>query len=221
MKHLATYSLFESKENPWDLPDNPFRVALGKELHHAVYDTQEGKDLLAVASFRFRTRDESTGVFTSLVVALDDFRFVIVEPQRRIPEGPLVWSFGIYPYDNPGPPYIPGGDFPTIGKCLRALWIRIVTMLCDEIFLDAYERQRHVDLIGDNLEILAGHEYSLADLRFLIPHLKRIATGDISGMDHATAARLREKYPDVWKVILDKNDPDSLGTLADLGDLGF
>ena len=90
-----------------------------------------------------------------------------------------------------------------------------------EIFLDAYERQDHIELIRNRPELLTGHAWTLDDLRFLIPNLKSIATGDISGMDHATAAKLREKYPLVWKDIVDKHDEDSLGTFADLGDLGF
>ena len=223
MKHLTTYSIFESNENPWALPLSPLKQDLGEELKHVINDTQEGKDLLAVTSMRFRNREQSEVVFTSTVTGLNNYRFAIVEPafHRREKGVPLKWTLGLYPYDNPGPPYVHLGDFPTIGKCLRALWVEIVTMLCDEIFLDAYERQDHIELIRNRPELLTGHAWTLDDLRFLIPNLKSIATGDISGMDHATAAKLREKYPLVWKDIVDKHDPDSLGTFADLGDLGF
>ena len=223
MKHLTTYSIFESNENPWALPLSPLKQDLGEELNRVINDTQEGKDLLAVTSMRFRNREQSEVVFTSTVTGLNNYRFAIVEPafHRREKGVPLKWTLGLYPYDNPGPPYVHLGDFPTIGKCLRALWTEIVTMLCDEIFLDAYERQDHIELIRNRPDLLAGHAWTLDDLRFLIPNLKSIATGDISGMDHATAAKLREKYPLVWKDIVDKHDPDSLGTFADLGDLGF
>ena len=223
MKHLTTYSIFESNENPWALPLSPLKQDLGEELNRVINDTQEGKDLLAVTSMRFRNREQSEVVFTSTVTGLNNYRFAIVEPafHRREEGVPLKWTLGLYPYDNPGPPYVHMGDFPTIGECLHTLWTEIATMVCSEIFLDAYERQDHIELIRNRPELLTGHAWTLDDLRFLIPNLKSIATGDISGMDHATAAKLREKYPLVWKDIVDKHDEDSLGTFADLGDLGF
>ena len=220
MKHIQAYTLYENKS----------RRDLYEELKHALYETQAGKDLSAIAKCTDLASEgyKTWARFKSQIDYMGDRRVMVIETtyksggERQGAIGDqLMWTWGYQPASEWGPHYQHGGDFFTAEQCLRGFWLDLITRLCGEIFADDQERQEHVTLIETYAELLTGHAYDLADLRFLITHFKSIATGDISRMDHAAASALREKYPLVWKEILDKHDPDSLGTLADLGELGF
>ena len=207
MKHLQTYTLYE----------NVARRDFSGEIHHALYETPAGGDLLAITAHRFREKEKITSAFTSAIDHLGNYRFAIVEPRNRMDGNPTVWSWGFYPYDNPGPPYVKGGDFMTAEECLRSLWLDLVTRLCDEIFVDPGEIMIHMFLIKAHRKLLEGQAYGIDDLKFIITNLKGITEGKV---DPTVASTLRKKFTSIWKYLGDKKN-DGLETAADLGELGF
>jgi len=207
MRHIQSYALYE----------NVTRRDFAGELHHALYETQAGEDLLAITSHRFREKEKITSAFTSAIYHLGDYRFAIVEPRNRMDGNPTYWTWGFFPYDNPGPPYVHGGDFTTSEECLRSLWLDLVTRLCDEIFVDPEERMIHMFLIKAHWKLLEGRAYGIEDLKFIIANLKGIIEGRI---DPSVASILRKDFPHIWKTLGDKKN-DGLETVADLGELGF
>ena len=222
MKHIQTYTLYENKT----------RQDLESELTHALYETQAGKDLLAInkitgmasesyktwARFSYIKRGGAT-VFPSVETNYirENIRFgAFGAPIPTTFDGEIMWSWGYRPAGGYGNVYLPGGDFHTAEDCLRSLWEDLVLLICDaEIFPDTLIRKEHVELIKSNIKLFEGHAYDTDDLKFIITNLKDILSSSFSPN---VASVLRQRFPDIWQTL---SDAPGVSTVADLGELGF
>jgi hypothetical protein len=223
MKHIQTYTLYENKT----------RQDLESELKHALYETQAGKDLLAINKITgMASESHKTWARFSYVKRGGATVFPAVETNHRgknVPfgspaisptplEGDIMWSWGYRPgeFSGYGNVYLPGGDFSTAEDCLRSLWEDLVLLICDaEIFPDVLIRKEHVELIKSNIKLFEGHAYDTEDLKFLITNLKDILSMQVKPN---TANILRQRFPSLWQTM---SDTPGITTFADLGELGF
>jgi hypothetical protein len=208
MKHIHTFPLFENVTST---------EALSIELHEALYETPEGKDLLAITTQKFRDVEKTQASFLSRdIPELGDRRFATIKPTRKAIGGKLVWICGFHPFEEFGPPYYEGGSFASAKDCVWGLWVQLVISLCSQIFVDPVERKEHALLIEKDPSLFEGKAYDIKDLKFLITHLKEIMARDIK--EPHTSSVLRERFPQIWKTLIDL---PGANTLADLGELGF
>ena len=220
MKHIQTYTLYENKT----------KQDLESELTHALYETQAGKDLLAINKITgMASESYKTWARFSYVKRGGATVFPVVETnwigKNYIPfgdpipttlDGEIRWSWGYRPAGGYGNVYLPGGDSPTAEDCLRSLWADLILLVCDaEIFSDVSIRKEHVELIKSNIKLFNGHAYDMEDLKFLFTNLKDILSVKVK--PHV-ANTLRQRFPSIWKTL---SDNPGANTVADLGDLGF
>ena len=170
MRHIQSYALYE----------NVARRDFAGELHHALYETPEGKDLLAITTQKFRDVEKTQAVFLSPdLPELGDRRFATIKPTRKAFLDKPVWVCGFYPFEEFGPPYYEGGTFASARDCVWGLWIQLVISLCSQIFVDPVERKDHALLIEKDPSLFEGKAYGIDDLKFLITHLQEIMAGKI------------------------------------------
>jgi hypothetical protein len=219
MKHIQTYTLYENKT----------RQDIESELKHALYETQAGKDLLAInkitgmaseshktwARFSYVKHGGAT-VFPAVETNHTRKNVAFGDPIPTTFDGDIIWSWGYRPVSGYGNVYLPGGDFSTAEDCLRSLWEDLVLLICDaEIFPDVLIRKEHVELIKSNIKLFEGHAYDTEDLKFLITNLKDILSMQVQPN---TANILRQRFPSIWQTM---SDTPGITTFADLGELGF
>lgn len=205
MEHIHTFALFESET----------RRDFAGELHHALYETQAGKDLLAITSHRFREKEKISTTFKVILSSIA-FSSAIVKPWNGMDGKPTSWIWQ-YASATEGPPYIHGGSFFTAEECLSNLWLDLVVSLCEQIFADDKERIFHEILVKDHIQILSGHAYETMDLIYLIDNLKGIVEGKV---EPSVANILRKDFPSLWQTMSDQKG-GGYETIADLGELGF
>lgn len=206
MEHIHTFALFESET----------RRDFAGELHHALYETQAGKDLLAITSHRFREKGKISSTFSSAINRLGDYNSAIVKLRNGMDGKPTSWIWQ-YASATEGPPYMHGGTFSTAEECLSNLWLDLVVSLCGQIFADHKERIFHEILVKDHIQILSGHAYETMDLIYLIDNFKGIVEGKV---EPSVANILRKDFPSLWQTMSDQKG-GGYETIADLGELGF
>jgi hypothetical protein len=211
MKHLQTFSLFESVNTS---------IPGADELRHALYETDAGKDLRALVSLHFlgpsstHIRMWAATFISDELPDLGTGKFVAVEPVTR-EDGQLVWNYVFRSHAMFGPPARNSEDFTTVENCLRGLWIHLVTSICGQIFPGPHDRYEYASLVENNISLFEGHAYNAGDLKFLITHLKEILSSRVSPK---VAVVLRQRFPTIWQTL---NDNPGATTSADLGELGF